>query len=381
MNNKKRKNGICVISFPYPVIKSAAKPIYQLLEVLKKAGKQISFIGGNLDENFYENTFCSIQHFKLSHKPKKSLLGRIKSFLKTQIMISWAIIKSKNDFHTCIFFIGGEGLLLPHIITKIYRKETIFLLAGFPSKGSAFKRDPLFFIEEILSKLNFLISNKILAYTPRIIQERKLFYFENKIDFFCQSYISDSEINFVKISEKEETIGFLGEISSAKGVQNLIIAFKMLQNKSDFTLHIGGVGDHNFMKKLMKYAVDQGFRDKVIFQGWINRNNIPKFLTKIKYFVLPSISEGIPNVILEAMACGCCVISTPVGGIPDVIIDNNNGFIIDDNSPKSIYYGILRAKSSDLNQISFNAYNTIKEQYSFDNVVKIFNSILKKRLS
>lgn len=372
------KNGICIICLPNPAINTGAKPTYQLLKVLKEVRKNVSFIGGIKDKNNYINSFRSIPYFKIAHNPQKSPFGRIISFLKNQIMISLAIRKSKNIVDIYLFFIGGEVLLLPHIIAKIYRKRTFFLLAGFPSKGSAFKKDPFFILEEILSKANFLISNKILVYSPRIIQERKLNFFRNKIDIFCKSYISDSEINFVKISEKDDTIGFLGDISSAKGVQNLIIAFKMLQYKDNFTLHLGGIGDSDYIKKLLKYANDNGFGDKLIYYGWINREDIPNFFSKIKYFVLPSISEGIPNVILEAMGSGCCVISTPVGGIRDVIIDNFNGLIINNNSPKSIYEGILRANSSDLKKISINAFNTIKEKYSFDNAVKNIYLILKK---
>ncbi len=374
----KVKNGICIICLPNPAINTGAKPTYQLLKVLKKVRKNVSFIGGIIDKNNYINSFRNIPYFKIAHYPQKSPFGRIISFLKIQIMISLAIRKSKNIVDIYLFFIGGEVLLLPHIIAKIYRKRTFFLLAGFPSKGSAFKKDPFFILEEILSKANFLISNKILVYSPRIIQERKLNFFRNKIDIFCKSYISDSEINFVDISEKDDTIGFLGDISSAKGVQNLIIAFKMLQYKVNFTLHLGGIGDSDYIKKLLKYANNNGFRDKLIYYGWINREDIPNFFSKIKYFVLPSISEGIPNVILEAMGSGCCVISTPVGGIRDVIIDNFNGLIINNNSPKSIYEGILRANSSDLKKISINAFNTIKEKYSFDNAVKNICLILKK---
>ena len=379
MIKQKRKNGICVVNFP--VTKKGVKPIYQLLEILKKIRKNIYLIRGNLSENFYEKSFCSIPNVKVTHDIKKSLFGRMKSYLKTQIMISLAIHKFKNNVDIYLFFIGGEGLLLPHLIAKIYQKQTIFLLASFPSKESDFNKDPFSIIQKIFSKVNFLISNKILVYSPRIIQERNLNFFRNKIDFFCQSYITESEIKFVKISEKDDTIGFLGEITPAKGIHNLFFVFKKLQYRNNFTLHMGGKGDHYFIKKLMKYADDNGFRDRIIYHGWINRNDIPNFFSKVKYFVLPTISEGIPNVSLEAMGCGCCVISTPVGGIPDVIKDSFNGFIIKDNSTKSIYNGILKAKSSDLSKISSNAYNTIKEQYSFDNVVKKFPLFLKKDLN
>lgn len=121
MIKQERKNGICVVNFP--VTKKGVKPVYQLLEVLKKSRKNIYLISGNLSENFYEKSFCSIPYVKITHEIQKSLFGRLKSFLKTQIMISLAIHKFKNNVDIYLFFIGGEGLLLPHIIAKIYRRS------------------------------------------------------------------------------------------------------------------------------------------------------------------------------------------------------------------------------------------------------------------
>lgn len=373
MNKKK----ICVITFP--VVKRGAKPINQLLEILKIVSNDVYLISGSLDNQLIEKELKDIKYYKIYHKEERAYFRRIISYIKTQIMISFAIVKFRRNVGTFLFFIGGEGLIIPHFVAKILNRKTVFLLAGYPSRGSYYKKDLFFLVENLISFINLLISNRILVYSPRIIAERKLSFLKNKINVFQRHFITKSEIKYVEISNKKENIGFLGNVVKSKGIHNLFVAFKMLymQNKN-VTLHIGGDGDEFLLKKLRKYAIQNGFQDKVIFYGWIERKEIPYFLSKIKYFLLPSYTEGLPNVILEAMGCGCCVITTPVGGIPDVIEDGVNGIIIKDNTPQSIYEGLQRAKSSNLNKISKNANNTIKFQYTLKKSVENFVSIFEK---
>jgi len=90
-------------------------------------------------------------------------------------------------------------------------------------------------------------------------------------------------------------------------------------------------------------------------------------------------AEGLPTVILEAMACGTPVLATPVGGIPDVIKDGETGFIMENNSPECIAKNIVRVlEYPDLNKVTKNARKLIEEKYTYKAAVERYRRIFKK---
>ena len=84
-------------------------------------------------------------------------------------------------------------------------------------------------------------------------------------------------------------------------------------------------------------------------------------------------------VLLEAMACGTIVLATPVGAIPDYLIDSNTGFIMENNSPQCISKNIIRALSNpNLEQIAENARKFVEKNFSFKKAAKNYHKIIKK---
>jgi len=106
---------------------------------------------------------------------------------------------------------------------------------------------------------------------------------------------------------------------------------------------------------------------------------IPDYLNELSLLVLPSESEGLPGVILEAMACGTPVLATPVGAIPDIVKDAETGFILEDSSPECIAGNVMRAlKHPDLIRITRNARKLIKQNYTYKTMVNNYEQILSK---
>ncbi|HQE50392.1 MAG TPA: glycosyltransferase family 4 protein [Fervidobacterium sp.] len=86
-----------------------------------------------------------------------------------------------------------------------------------------------------------------------------------------------------------------------------------------------------------------------------------------------------PTVHDYAMACGTPVLATPVGAIPDVIIDGKTGFIMENNSPECIAANVIRALSSpDLERIAEAGRRFVEENFTFENVVARWKEVLEE---
>jgi glycosyltransferase involved in cell wall biosynthesis len=120
-----------------------------------------------------------------------------------------------------------------------------------------------------------------------------------------------------------KTILFLGRVGERKGVGELIAALRQMSGEiADVTLEIGGDGD---LQRYQKEAADLA---NVRFLGWLGERERAAALQRATLFCLPSWNEGLPMSVLEAMSVGLPVVSTPVGGIPEAVIEGETGLLV-----------------------------------------------------
>jgi glycosyltransferase involved in cell wall biosynthesis len=108
---------------------------------------------------------------------------------------------------------------------------------------------------------------------------------------------------------------FVGNLVPVKGIDVLVAACGRLRN-SAWQLHI--IGDGPQRAALQRAAAAAGIGQRVTFHGAITHENLPDWFRAADLFVLASRSEGVPNVLLEAMACGLPLVASEVGGIPEI---------------------------------------------------------------
>jgi glycosyltransferase involved in cell wall biosynthesis len=123
----------------------------------------------------------------------------------------------------------------------------------------------------------------------------------------------------------EFVIGCFGRLSHEKGQDILIRAFAKSLFEVDRRLKLLFLGDGPAKKDLLELSDKLGVKDKIIFKSHVT--NIKGFYSAIDLLILPSRSEGLPNVVLEAMACGVPVAAAEVGAVSQIITNNVNGWI------------------------------------------------------
>ena len=137
---------------------------------------------------------------------------------------------------------------------------------------------------------------------------------------------------------------FLGEIGPRKGVFDLLKAMALLEGTAPGKawLEIGGNKNEEALKEAIRA---QYLEDCVHFNGFVSGELKKELLSRTDVFVLPSYNEGLPISILEAMSYGCAIISTPVGGIPEVVKDN--GVLVQPGDIEGIAAAIARCGDED----------------------------------
>jgi glycosyltransferase involved in cell wall biosynthesis len=151
-----------------------------------------------------------------------------------------------------------------------------------------------------------------------------------------------SEFN---IGKHTKLIGTIGHFAPLKGFEELIEAMVEVV-KRGFDVKLALIGEtiysnsHAYRQKLVSLVDSTGLSDRVIFAGF--RDNIPEILASFDIFVLPSRSEGFGRVNLEAMAMGKPVVSTNVGGIPEVVLEGVTGILVPPANPEGLAHAIMR---------------------------------------
>ena len=141
------------------------------------------------------------------------------------------------------------------------------------------------------------------------------------------------------IKNKGPIIGLASRLSEEKGVKYLLSAMlKIINNYPDCCLIIAGNGP--LKNELQDNTIKLGITKNVVFIG--PRIDMPELFNLFDLIALPSISEGMPMVLLEAMAAACPIVATEVGGVPAIIQHGHNGSLVKPGDPDALVSAILR---------------------------------------
>lgn len=374
MDNMKDKENICIVTLP--VTKTGFVPFSQIVKISGELSNELYLIsGGQASEILEKNN--KIHFHEIFHRKRYNTLSRALAYTKLQFSISYKIFKLREEIDPIIFFIGGEGLILPSITAKLLNKELIIVLAGDPSKQGILKGDPLKRVTNFLSNMVLRLSDKIVIYSDIIMDERNLHHLSNKVHVAHRHVLDFDKFNILKpINKRENLIGYIGTFNELKGVKNLIDAINiLLGDNNDFRFIF--IGDGPLRSQIEVWVNDNDLDEKVMIHSWVDHDDLPDYLNELKLLVLPSLTEGLPNILLEAMACGTPVLTTPVGAIPDVIIDGENGFLLTDNKPDNIAWSIERCIDNySLDKIAENGFKLVNKKYNFQEVKNNWQKIL-----
>lgn len=360
----------------FPISASGVIPLSNLIKISIPISNELTLITGDAGYEIYKED-NRLKTYRVKHGIKKNLLGRAFEYLFTQLKFSYKILKIKK-IDKWIFFIGGDTLVLPMLTAKILRKEVYLLFAGSSVKTLSSSNDNFFRYAKILSKITCKLSDNIVLYSKRLIKEWGLEDYKEKIVIMHEQFIDFNNFKIItEINGRKNLIGYIGRLSKEKGIENFLKSIPellIINPNLEFLI----CGDGTLKKEINSYIDDNGLNSKVTLLPWISHDEVPLYLNQLKLLVLPSYTEGLPNIMLEAMACGTPVLATGAGAILDVIENRNTGFILKNNSEYCISKNVIDyINYNNKEEIISNSLKIVKEKFTYQKVLDNWKSFLE----
>lgn len=297
---------------------------------------KVMMLGASLEQNGGIATvekhilkYCP-HHIQIHHittHDEGSIVHRILVFGRAIALFVAKLFKDEADIVHIHLSDGGSVLrkAILTLIAIIFNKPVLIHAHGAEFHLTFFKLPT--FVRQILGKIfqqsaAFIVLSKTwqdfyVAYLG--LNAAKVFVLSNPVELPSQvpNRAGCRHIN----------LAFFGRVGQRKGTFDLINAFAQLTSQQQERCHlfIAGDGESEKAKALVK---ELSLEKKITFLGWINAQQRDDVLQIADIFLLPSYNEGLPMAILEAMGWGLPIITTPVGGIPEVVISEKNGLLV-----------------------------------------------------
>lgn len=380
-------DGILVIDFPLPgKVRRSYQFIQNFLKILMVVSENVWAISGNISpsnaigKGRLARIGFGIYFLRDSRHRTLSILSWLIRSIAIQTQIVIAFLRFSRQTKLVIFFMMPPYLeVVNMLLAKLLRKKIIKVPLG-PAPRSQVSAPVLYEVSEsLVLRLADYDVPEYESNVPRLVENGQLKY-PGKLLPAGHFYIQEDGFRKTNsMSQRGKIVGYIGGFRKIKGIMNLIEAARLvLERATGIEFLIVGDGD---LKVQVHGAAGNMPPGRVRISDWVPHDELPEVLNQLRVLVVPSYSEGVPNIVIEAMACGTPVISTRVGIIPELIEDGKNGFILMDNSPKTIAERVSEVVNMDddsLQRVADNAICSIRERYSFESSIEKWTEIITK---
>ena len=216
-------------------------------------------------------------------------------------------------------------------------------------------------------------ANKITTVAHSVAMELREYGLNSKDVEVIGNGVDEKIFTPIKNKVDEKYILYSGRLDYRKGLFDLIESSKIIcQVHPELSFVITGKGI--LIDKLKRRVNESGLKNNFNFVGFVSREKLIQLYQQATIYVLPSHYEGLPTVLLEAMACGCPVVATSVSGNLDVLTQGHDGILVPPKSPDKIAEAVLKLLDNEkmMNTLGINARNTIENRFTWSIISKKF---------
>ena len=331
---------ILAISHEFPPIGGGgANACYFLTKGFVEKGHEVTLITANyqgMPEDEIVNGVHIIRVNSLrAHKEHCSFKEMLSYLLKAYPVANK--LQKKNKYDVCLVFFGIPSGPIGYLLKKKYKLPYVIRFGGGDVPGFQERFTKVYKLIAPAIKMIWKNADALIANSQGLKDMALEFYDRKPFEIIPNGVDTQVFYPIEREGSREFRILFVSRLIERKGLQFIIPRLKEIQDSTEKNVKLIVVGDGPYRGTLEQIAEENNVSNMIEFVGQKGKDEIVSFYQNADLFILPSAKEGMPNVVLEAMACGLPIIMTPCEGSKELIdgngviasIDNIVGNIID----------------------------------------------------
>ncbi|ABN56626.1 MULTISPECIES: glycosyltransferase family 4 protein [Methanoculleus] len=359
------KIAIIVSNFPPKWLAGTEIATYHMAEHLAQHGHEVHVIT-SLDEGLPEESCEKGFHTHRLPRVRIRFVG---------VFAFWVnIIRTLRKINPGIVHAQGLGSGMPALLSNRLMKNP-YVIYG---RGSDVYLPDWF--NKLTAKGILKNASAVIALTEHMKDSMQAIYSRDVVVVPNGIDLNENAEREAERGDPGKRVLFVGRLHPVKGVRHLLQAMSIVhQDLPEAKLILVGDGDER--EHLETLTDSLGIRECVEFVGKVPHERVQDYMNQVEAFVLPSLSEGFPVTILEAMACGLPVVATRVGGIPDIIEDGTNGYLVDAMNQERMAEALLKVlRNEPLRKDISNNNREKAEKYRWEAVAAELEEIYRNSL-
>lgn len=337
---------ILMINYEFPPVGGGGGvATYYIARELCRKGYEVSVLTSRFGSQRWRETIENIRVYRVPVLRKRrdycSVL-EMATFILASIPVLFFLLLTRHYDLLHIFF-GVPSGPLGYLAKKVFGVPYLIRMGGGDVPGfRPFQYKKLYkiltpFLNILWRNAEFLVANSegLREMASAVFPDLPICVIPNGVDL--QRFTNGRR----RVPAPVVRILFVSRLIRRKGLQFLIKAIPQIVQRAQFPFVINVVGDGPDKEEFLQQVKKHGVEEHIRFYGYVDHADLPDYYLDADIFVLPSLAEGMPNVVLEAMGSGLPVVATRVAGSEELVLDGENGFLVDSKDVEALAQALI----------------------------------------